>query len=187
MQKAARLFALAVVLVASGLDLRAGSLAGVILPDTVQVAGTTLLLNGLGLRKKFVVKVYVAGLYLEQKTSDCNAILTAAGPKRIVLHFLHSVSKTQLVDAFEESFSNNAPDARRTMKSEIDQLLGALEPVNNGDEMVFTYVPGSGVILSVNEKEKLTIGASAFAPVIFSLWLGPRPPSSDLKKGILGQ
>ena len=53
-----------VFVVASMFDLHAASLAGVTLPDTAQVAGTTLVLNGLGLRKKFVVKVYVAGLYL---------------------------------------------------------------------------------------------------------------------------
>ena len=44
----------------------AGTLAGVTLPDTAQVAGKDLVLNGLGLRKKFVIKVYVGGLYLPQ-------------------------------------------------------------------------------------------------------------------------
>jgi hypothetical protein len=46
MQKATSLFGIVVFLVASSSDLRAGSLAGVNMPDTVQVAGTTLLLNG---------------------------------------------------------------------------------------------------------------------------------------------
>jgi len=131
MQKATSLFGIVVFLVASGFDLRAGSLAGVNMPDTVQVAGTTLLLNGLGLRNKSGVKVYVAGLYVQRKSSDPNAVLTAEGPKRIVMHFLHGVSKRQMVDAFHESFRNNAADASKTMKSEVDQLLGALEPVNN--------------------------------------------------------
>ena len=40
----------------------AGTLADVTLPDTVDVKGQKLALNGMGLRKKFVVKVYVAGL-----------------------------------------------------------------------------------------------------------------------------
>ncbi len=50
--------------------------------------GKTLVLNGLGLRTKFVVKVYVAGLYLEQKSSDANAILKADAPKRLVMQFM---------------------------------------------------------------------------------------------------
>ena len=132
------------------------------------------------------MKVYVAGLYVQRKSSDPHAVLTTEGPKRIVMHFLHGVSKRQMVDAFHESFRNNA-DASKTMKSQVDQLLGALEPVNNRDEMVFTCVPGTGVTFSVNGKGKLTIDDPAFAPVLFSLWLGPKPLSPDLKKGMLGR
>ncbi|HVP51795.1 MAG TPA: chalcone isomerase family protein [Terriglobales bacterium] len=179
--------AVAVFVVASMFDLHAASLAGVTLPDTAQVGGTKLVLNGLGLRKKFVVKVYVAGLYLEQKSSDPDAIIKAEAPKRIVMQFLRGVSKSQLVDAFNESFDNNTPDARKTMKADIDRFLDALEPVKEGDQMVFTYLPGTGTTFAINGKEKLTIAAPAFAPVLFSVWLGPKPPTADLKKGMLGQ
>ena len=179
--------AVAVFLVVSMFDLHAASLAGVTLPDTVQVGGTTLVLNGVGLRKKFVVKIYVAGLYLEQKSSDPSAIIKADAPKRIVMQFLRDVSKNQMADAFDESFNNNAPDAKKTMKADIDRLLGALESVKDRDQMVFTYVPGSGTTLAINGKEKLTIEAPSFGPVLFSVWLGPKPPTADLKKGILGQ
>jgi len=73
------------------------------------------------------------------------------------------------------------------MKADIDRLLGALEPVKEGDQMVFTYVPGTGTTLAINGKDKLTIAAPAFGPVLFSVWLGPKPPNADLKSGMLGQ
>jgi len=187
MQKTAISLAVVVLVLASMSDLHASSLAGVTLPDTVQVGGTKLVLNGLGLRKKFMVKVYVAGLYLEQKSSDADAIIKAEATKRVVMQFLRGVSKSQIVDAFDESFNNNAPDARKTMKAEIDRLLGALEPVKEGDQMVFTYAPGTGTTLAINGQEKLTIAAPAFGPVLFSVWLGPKPPTTDLKKGMMGQ
>jgi len=187
MRKTRILFAVLAFVLASTLDVLAGTLAGVSLPDTAQVGNRTLVLNGLGLRKKFVVKVYVAGLYLEQKSSDPSAIVKADAPKRIVMHFVRNVSKAQIADAFAESFENNTPDARKTMKAEIDQFLGALEPVNDGDEMVLTYLPGTGTTLAINGKEKVTIPAAGFAPVLFSVWLGPKPPNADLKKGLLGQ
>ena len=187
MRKTFILLAVVVFLLAPICDLHAASLAGVTLPDTVQVGGTTLVLNGLGLRKKFVVKVYVAGLYLQQKSSDPDAIIKADAPKRIVMQFVRDVSKSQIADAFNEGFNNNAPDAEKTMKADIDRLLGALEPVKEGDQMVFTYVPGTGTVFAINGKEKLTIGAPAFGPVLFSVWLGPKPPTADLKKGMLGQ
>ena len=187
MRKTGISLAVLAFVMASTFDLLAGTLAGVTLPDTVQVGGRTLVLNGLGLRKKFVVKVYVAGLYVEQKSSDPGAILKADAPKRIVMHFVRGVSKNQIADAFTESFENNTPEARKTLKAEIDQFLGALESVNDGDQMVLTYLPGTGTTVAINGKEKVTIAAPAFAPVLFSVWLGPKPPNADLKKGLLEQ
>ncbi len=168
-------------------DLRAATLAGVTLPDSIQAAGKTLVLNGLGLRTKFMVKVYVAGLYLEQKSSDPAAILKSDAPKRLVMSFVRGVSKKQMADAFEESFTDNTPDAAKTMKADIDRLLGALEDLNKGDEMTFTEVPGTGTVMSLKGHDKLTIAGQPFARMLFSVWLGPKPPNADLKKGLLGQ
>jgi hypothetical protein len=122
-----------------------------------------------------------------QKSSDPSAIIKADAPKRIVMQFLHGVSKNQMADAFDESFKDNAPDAKKTMKADIDRLLGALEPVKEGDQMVFTYVPGTGTTRAINGKETLTIAGPAFGQVLFSVWLGPKPPNAGLKKGILGE
>jgi len=187
MQKITALFAVAVVVLASTLNLSAGSLNGVTLPDTVQVGGTTLTLNGLGLRTKYSFKVYVAGLYLPQKSSDANAILHSDAPKRIVMHFVRGVSKSQLTDGFSESFEDNSPDAAKAMKSDIDRLFAALGPVKDGDELIFTYLPGTGTSVSVAGLERVNIAGPAFAQMIFSVWLGPKPPNASLKKGILGQ
>jgi len=179
--------AVALLGLASVFNLYAASLAGVTLPDTAQIGGRTLVLNGLGLRTKYMVKVYVAGLYLPQKSSDATAIISADAPKRIVMHFLHGASKKQMADAFDESFSDNTPDAKKTMQSDIDRLLGALEPVKEGDQMVFTYVPGTGTTLAINGNDKVAIAGPAFGQMLFSVWLGPKPPNAGLKKGILGQ
>ena len=168
-------------------QLLGGTLAGVTLPDTVQVGGRILLLNGLGLRKKYMVKVYVAGLYLEQKSADPGVILKPDAPKRIVMHFVRSVSKSQIVDAFSESLEDNSPDAKQTIKADIDQFFGALDSVKDGDEIFLTYFPGTGTTVTIDGKQKLTIAAPAFAPVLFSVWLGPKPPSQDLKAGLLGR
>ena len=49
-----------------------------------------------------------------------------------------------MIDAFDESFENNTPDAKKSMKADVDRLLGTLEPVKPGDQLVFTYVPANG-------------------------------------------
>ena len=63
----------------------AGELAGAALPDTLKSGDLTLTLNGLGLRKKSVFKVYVGGLYLESPSKDAGAILASDQGKAIRL------------------------------------------------------------------------------------------------------
>jgi len=104
---------LALCILVPGVDLLAASVAGVTLPDTVQVGGKTLILNGLGVRSEFMVKVYVAGAYIEHKSSDPDVFIKADEPKQIIMHFLHDASKKQMTDAFEESFRDNTPDAKK--------------------------------------------------------------------------
>jgi hypothetical protein len=187
MRKTVLSLAVVMFVLVSMFQLDAASLAGVTLPDTEQVGSTKLVLNGLGLRTKYMVKVYVGGLYLEQKSSDPNAIIKSEAPKQIVMKFLHGASKSQMSDAFNESFKDNTPEALKTMKADIDRLLAAIDPVNVGDQMVFTYVPGTGTTYALNGKEKLTIAGPAFGQVLFSVWLGPKPPNANLKTGMLGQ
>jgi hypothetical protein len=103
------------------------------------------------------------------------------------MYFVHAASKSQMADAFDESFQDNTPDAKKTMKPDIDKLLGALDAVKDGDQMIFTYVPGTGTTFAINTNEKLTIAGPGFGQVIFSVWLGPKPPNGNLKKGLLGQ
>lgn len=187
MRKIVALLAVLMLGLSAASNLRAGTLAGVTLSDTVQVAGSTLTLNGLGLRTKYGFKVYVAGLYVAQKSSDANAILKSDVPKRLVMHFVRSVSKSQIADGFSESFENNTPAAAKTLKPDIDRLFSVLESVKEGQEVVFTYIPGTGTSIVISDKEKLTMAGPAFAEMLFSVWLGPKPPNAGLKKGILGQ
>src|SRR5215467_157056 len=104
--------ALPVILAASILDttVLAGELAGATLPDTLKFGEMTLKLNGLGLRKKAMFKVYVGGLYLESPSKDAGAILATDQAKAIRMHFLRDLTKAQLVDVFQVGFEANEKD-----------------------------------------------------------------------------
>src|SRR5258705_13421948 len=88
-------------------DAKGMSLAGVTLPETVDAKGPTLVLNGIALRKKFVIKVYVGGLYLAAKESSAAKVLGNDGPRRQVMQFLFGVSKDQMCDAWSEGLADN--------------------------------------------------------------------------------
>ncbi len=187
MRKTALSLTIAAFLFAATFDLHSGTLNGVTLPDTIQARGTPLVLNGMGLRTKYGMKIYVAGLYLQQKSPDPDAIVKSDTPKRIVMQFLHGASKSQMADAFSESFRDNTPDAEAALKADVDRFLGQLDAVHSGDQMAFTYIPGTGTIFVLNGGEKLTVPGPAFAQLLFSVWFGPKPPNPELKKGLLGQ
>ena len=176
--------AVGVVLIVSVAAL-ARDLAGVTLPDTLKVGEKTLKLNGLGLRQKAIFKVYVGALYLEAPSKDADAILAADQPKAIRMHFLRALSKAQLVEAFQEGFETNVKD-RAPQKAAFDRMLALVPDVKEGTTLTFTYLPGKGTTLSAGSKDLGIFEGKGFADAVFAIWLGPKPPSEDLKKGMLG-
>lgn len=175
---------LALLLVAAPATAR--QLAGVTMPDSLTVAGQGLKLNGMGLRKKAVFKVYVGGLYLAAPSKDAAAILAADAPKALRMHFLRSVDREKLVETFREGFAANAPQKAAAQKAGIDRLLATVVDVKDGSSTTYSYLPGTGTVVNVDGKDVATIEGREFAEVLFSLWLGPKPPSEELRQGLLG-
>ncbi|MDP9362053.1 MAG: chalcone isomerase family protein [Acidobacteriota bacterium] len=166
----------------------AASLAGVTLEDKATVNGQSLTLNGLGLRKKFFIKVYVGGLYLQAKSSNPAAILASDSPRRIVMSFLYSVSKDQMCDAWSEGLEANTPNASAEVKGAFKTLCSWMEPIPKGNRLVLTYVPGTGTIVEVNGKMKGTLPGKATADAIVFTWIGPKPAmGDDFKNAVLGK
>ncbi len=165
----------------------AGTLAGVTLPDKAEVKGQTLLLNGMGLRKKFVIKVYVGGLYLPQKEKNAAKILTADAPRRMVMHFIYDVSKDQMCEAWNEGLEANTPKAPADVKKAFATLCGWMDGVGENNDLVMTYLPGEGTTVEINGKAKGTLPGKAVADAILATWIGPDPaPGADFKKAVLG-
>ncbi|MEO8587457.1 MAG: chalcone isomerase family protein [Acidobacteriota bacterium] len=166
--------------------LAARELAGVNMPDTMSAGDKTLKLNGLGLRKKSIFKVYVGGLYVEAPSKDAAAIVAADSPKAVKMSFLRDLKKTQLTEGFSEGFAANAKEKAAAQKASIDKMLALVPDVKEGDTLSFVYVPGKGTTLFSGDKALGTFEGKDFADAVFSIWLGPKPPSEDLKKGMLG-
>lgn len=167
--------------------LGAATLAGVTMPDTVPVSGRTLKLNGLGLRTKFFFKIYVGGLYLETPTHDAARAIAADETKRVVMHFLYKhVTTKELVDAWNDGFEGNAGTMGPELKSAVARFESWMSDVNAEQEIVATYVPGTGTSIEIAGQTKGTIPGAEFMQALWKVWLGPHPPTADLKKGMLG-
>jgi hypothetical protein len=161
----------------------AGTLAGVTLPDTASVGGSQLVLNGMGLREKYMLDIYVGGLYLPAKTTDANKAINDDVPKRIVMHMTYDLSKDKLGDVMRDSLSKSGyPEA----SEHAGTLASWMDDVEEGDQIVLDYVPGKGCSVSVKGAVKGTLQGTAVMKGLWSVYLGDNPPTKALKSGLLG-
>lgn len=162
----------------------AGELEGVTLPDTLTLGGQQLVLNGMGLREKVFIDVYVAGLYLPEKTRDARKAIEADVPKRIDMVMLREIERAKLADTMRESIEASGSKEAR---AHAPTLAGWMEDVRKGDHVVLDYVPGTGTTVTVKGKAKGTIAGAAFMQAVWGIYLGKNPPTEALKDGLLGR
>src|ERR1700759_2597921 len=91
------------------LPLAAREREGVPSQPVIEVAGKQLHLLGMGRRKKFVFKVYIASFYLEDSSSDnAEQIIASDQVKRVEMHMLRDLDRGKIVEAIEEGFQKNS-------------------------------------------------------------------------------
>jgi hypothetical protein len=161
--------------------------ANVSMPTTVDVGEHHLVLNGMALRKKMMFKVYVASLYLPAKSNNADEILGADAPRYMVMSFVRSVDKGKLCEAWEEGLEKNTPEPGQQLKDDFKRLCDWMEDIKDGEQMVFTYLPGTGTTVGVRGAEKGVIEGKDFADALYRCWIGPKPaPGEGFKKDLLG-
>jgi hypothetical protein len=184
-------FVLAALLPLAGI---AAEVGGVKLDDKARVdsGGPELVLNGAGIRTRFVVKVYVAGLYLAEKKAAAADAIAVGGPKRVSITMLRDVGAQQFNEALVEGFraNNSAADVEK-LKGPLDELgtiMNALGEAKKGNVIALDFVPGTGTRVLVDGAAKgKPIAGDEFYRGMLRIWLGDKPVDADLKKGMLGQ
>lgn len=164
--------------------------AGVKLDDRAAVAKTDLVLNGAGLRKRFVFDVYAMGLYVPQKTSNAAAILKQPGPKRIAMHMLRDVPADQFSDALADGIRENHSEAEaKALLPRLGELVAVMAQVREAKKGMLIKLDwtGSGTQVVVDGKPiGKPIAGEDFFRALLRIWLGERPVQDDLKKALLG-
>lgn len=165
------------------------SIGGATLPDSMEDGDTKLLLNGAGIRTKFMMDIYAGGLYLEAKSSDAAAIIAADKPMAIKLHMVSGmITSEKMTEATMEGFENTTGGNTAPLKEHIDAFLAVFkEPIAEGDVFDIMYLPGKGLKINKNGQFKGTVdGGLQFKQAVFGIWLGDKPADKKLKKGMLG-
>lgn len=167
-------------------------LAGVKYPPSVQLAGSTLQLNGAGIRYKFIIKVYTAGLYLGTKATTPEAVLGAPGPKRLHVVMLREIDGNELGKLFTRGMQDNVPKDQFSKfipgMLQMAEVFSTRRKLSTGDNFSVDFVPGTGTQVLVNGKPTGdVIKEPEFFTALMRIWLGNNPADRLLKDALLGQ
>jgi hypothetical protein len=157
------------------------------LPETAEVGGRRLQLNGAGVRHKFLFRVYVCALYLEELSSDPAAILASNRAWEVTMHFLRDVKHHQLLEAFTEAFEHNSPGQLPALSADLEKFHAVLQDLREGEDLVVSYHPVTGTTLRAPRGGLATVPGKAFADALLRTWIGEQPSDRSLKSRLLGQ
>lgn len=177
------------LIVLLGPIVQAKEVAGVQVPDTVEVQGETLALNGAGVRTRFFVKVYVGALYLQQRARSATSAIEQTPPKSVRLHFLYKqVSPEKLVEAWNEGFrANTATEALAVLEPRIAQFNALFPAARKGDTVRLDLLGDGETRVFVNDQALGTIPGVDFQQALLRIWLGEKPADAGLKQAMLGE
>lgn len=164
----------------------AAELAGVKLADSHTLGGERLVLNGMAVRDKFFIKIYVGGLYLPKPNRNAQDIIDTDAARMLIMQFVRDVGRDKLIEAYREGFARNAADMARRQKTHVERFFTFVRDVKQGDRIGYIYEPGKGSRFTLNGAEKLTIEGKEFADLFLLVYIGPHPPTAELKRGLLG-
>ena len=186
MKKLAVLF---IAMMSFGLTSAQTEVGGVKLPNSETYQGKTLQLNGAGVREKLWIDLYAGGLYLSEKSSSADAIMSSDKPMSIKLHIVSKlISSDKMVDAVNDGFESSMNGNTKPLAAEIKKFKGFfMEEITKNDVFDIVYIPGTGVTAYKNDKELGTIAGMEFKKALFGIWLSKNPADDDLKDAMLGK
>lgn len=186
-----RILFMSVMLAVTCSAVQAGQLAGVAVEDQITNAnGTTLQLNGMGLREKLWFDIYVGSLYLATPSHDPAKVIGRPGPFRVQMDILYKeISSEKLVAAWQEGFAKNqTQDSLAKLDTRIKQFNALFsESTRKGDRVLIDYIPSEGTRVIKNGMLLGTIKGEDFKKAVLAIWLGGAPADTELKKGMLGR
>ena len=184
--------ALSLSLLASGALAQPITVADVKYDESASLGGTSLQLNGAGVRYKAVFKVYTAGLYLEKKAHNPQEIAALKGAKRISITMLREIDSAELGKLFSRGMEDNMDKAAFSKLIpgvlRMSQIFSEHKKLVAGDQFMIDWIPGTGTVITVKGKPQgEPFKEPEFFNALLGIWLGHLPADWKLKDALLGK
>lgn len=160
--------------------------------ETASVGGSTLQLNGAGVRYKAVFKVYTAGLYLDKKAGSTPEVAALKGAKRMSITMLREIDSTELGKLFSRGMEDNMDRAAFSKLIpgvlRMSQIFSDHKKLQTGDQFMIDWIPGTGTVITVKGKPQgEPFKEPEFFNALMGIWLGNVPADWKLKDALLGK
>ena len=154
--------------------------------SAVEFNSSKFILNGQNIKTAtwFNIEVYKIFLYLEEKNSNYEKIVSNQEKKLVKMEFLMDVSKEKLVDAWTEDVASSCiRDCDRQVK-DVKEFLKKMPGVNKG-ESVYYYITPDNIDVYV-DKTKIGIINSKFIDESVLLTMIGKTSPATMKNKLLG-
>jgi len=165
-------------------------ISGVKVEDSTSLVGSTLQLNGAGIRYKAIFKVYVAALYLGKKASTPDEVVNQNGAKRLSITMVRDIDAAELGRLFTRGVEDNVGKAAVSKLVpgliRMGQIFAEQKKMMTGDNFMIDWVPGKGTVITVKGvAQGEPFQEPEFFAALMSIWLGPSPADHKLKEALL--
>lgn len=152
----------------------------------VTIGGTTIPLHGEGIRKAtlFAVKIYQAAFYCAEKITTLQEAIINPEPKRLEFRYFRDFSLEDTVIAWKYQFRESSGMKPGALASEMSLLASFLKPIQEGDLQEFVLL-GENTTFLINGVKQGEIPGAQFQKALLTVFLGPNPPTKELRAGLL--
>jgi len=179
----------AILLLITSFFANSREIAGIEMPEFIKSGNENLVLNGTGVIKKLIFKIYAIGIYIGAKSRDANAIMYQDKPYIIRMHFLRTIGKDKMVESMNTGFYKSTGHKPETLKKEIEHLNAMFteKELKENQILQFEYIPGTGTKITLDGKLKGNIPGFPFKRALIGIWLGSEPRDEGVKEKLLGK
>lgn len=159
------------------------------IPTKISPLGDNLELNGFALREVKSYKLYLASLYLAEKSTDSKIFLEQNKSIALRMHIISSlVQKSRWENTITQGFLNSTGGNITGLESRIERMKTLVKSeYKDDDTFMFAYSPLKKItFIYLNDTQIEAIEGEDFKKAFFGIYLGEKPWSQSLKDGMLG-
>lgn len=146
-----------------------------------------LYLNGIGLKKVLFVKVFYAGLYLENLSQSASTVLNSKKIKVGVIHTLQNAKKKQLVDFWDDEFKRLCGNQCAQLRPYHEQFISYARNVKKGERLYTIFFRDRFEFEANGNEFYEPIRSAAYSKLLQRVLIGPDAKDKSLEDGLLGK